>query len=315
MVERAHKYDPTRSLEIFDLDVFLCVAELASFRKASRFLNIGQSAVSRRIQKLEDTIGVSLFERSNTGARLTRAGWRFAERARAIVLDFSGAIALANADGSASNGRLYLGMIASLSAGVLRDVTADFLANHPAIELLIVEGERGDLLTRLSHRKLDAVVACGSLPVENGDSLMLMRARTYVALPAGHALSKNDYLSWNELRDEEFIVCASEPGPEIHDYLTHRLGELGRRLRVTHHRVGREGIMNLVGLGLGASLVADHWCGVSYPGVVFRPIIDDQDLVPFSITWLPDNDNPALRRFLSLSRVRAMEAMSDNSSA
>ena len=66
--------------------------------------------------------------------------------------------------------------------------------------------------------------------------------------------------------------------------------------------------MNLVGLGFGVSLVADHWRGVRYPNVAFVPIGDEEEKVPFSLTWRPENDNPALRRFVSLARVHARKA-------
>ena len=68
------------------------------------------------------------------------------------------------------------------------------------------------------------------------------------------------------------MVGTAEPGPEIHEYLIRRLADLGHRPHVRRHRLGREGIMNLAGLGLGVSLVAEHWHGVSYPGIVFRPV-------------------------------------------
>ena len=108
----------------------------------------------------------------------------------------------------------------------------------------------------------------------------------------------------------KFVVSAREPGPEIHDYIVRRVSDLGRRARVERHRLGREGIMNLVGLGLGVSLVADHWRGVGYPGVVFVPIGEKDERVPFSLSWRPENDNPALRRFLSLARAAAKGALS-----
>ena len=73
--------------------------------------------------------------------------------------------------------------------------------------------------------------------------------------------------------------------------------------------------MNLVGLGLGVSLVAEHWCGVSYPGVVFRPVGGEDERVRFSLVWRPENDNPALRRFVSLARVHARKAASDGAAS
>ena len=56
-----------RQIEIYDIQIVLAVAELGSFRKAAGILRLGQSAVSRRVQKLEDNIGVSIFERNSMG--------------------------------------------------------------------------------------------------------------------------------------------------------------------------------------------------------------------------------------------------------
>ena len=70
--------------------------------------------------------------------------------------------------------------------------------------------------------------------------------------------------------------------------------------------------MSLVSLGFGASLVADHWRGVQYPNVTFVPIGDEDERLPFSLVWRPENDNPALRRFVSLARVHARRAAADD---
>lgn len=303
------------ALQVLDIEIMLTVAEAGSFRGASRCLNLGQSAVTRRIQKLEDALGVSLFERRATGARLTHAGWSFAGRARSVLNDFHAAIDAAYAVGIGGDGKLGVGLIASLSYGALRDVVSDYASKHPEVELAFVESERGELLTLLSHRLLDVVVASGAFAELHGDSTLLAEEPIYIALPEGHALAERSNLTWEEVRDAHFLVSATEPGPEIHEYLIRRLAGLGRRPLVTRHRVGREGIMNLVGLGLGVSLVAEHWCGVSYPGVIFRPVGDEDERVHFSLVWRPENDNPALRRFVSLARVHARKAVSSPSAA
>ena len=297
-----------RQFQIYDLEVVLAVAELGSFRKASQTLQVRQSAVSRRVQKLEDAFGVSLFERHPGGARLTNAGWGFLRQARGIVQDFHGAMDLTFAAGSGADGLLQVGLIASLSRGAVRELAADFILQHPYIDHFVVEGERGELLTMLSHRRIDAVVASGSFSSEYGDSFVLTRERICVALPQAHALASRSSIEWDDVTDAHFIVSEREPGPEIYDHIVRRVTNLGRTAYVTRHNVGREAIMNLVGLGLGLSLVADHWSGVDYPGVVFRPIGDEDERVPLSIVWRPENDNPALRRLVSLARVHAKKA-------
>lgn len=70
----------------------------------------------------------------------------------------------------AGDGHLRLGLIASLSHGVVRVVMADLLAQHVGVDLDITEIERCELLMLLSHRRMDAMIASRVSPVEQGDS-------------------------------------------------------------------------------------------------------------------------------------------------
>ena len=63
--------------------------------------------------------------------------------------------------------------------------------------------------------------------------------------------------------------------------------------------------MHLVGLGFGISIASETSTATRYPDVVFRPLATAEDTLPYSAVWLPGNDNPALRRFLSLARSLA----------
>ncbi|MEM9309845.1 MAG: LysR family transcriptional regulator [Pseudomonadota bacterium] len=288
-----------------NIETLLVIAETGSFHKAARRMGLGQSAVSRRVQKFEDTLGVSLFERRPNGARLTQAGLEFASSSRSILRDLELAIETVQAAGRADGGQLRIGIIASMSRGPLRNLISAFVREHQDVEICICESNRSELLTELSHRRLDAVVAAGTPDPAVGDGLLLAREPVYLAIPADHKWAQCTRIAWEDVRDLTFIVSADEPGPEIHDYILRQVSDLGQTVKVRRHRLAREGIMTLVGLGFGASLVADHWLGVSYPNVAFIPIGDVGQSVPFSITWRPENDNPALRRFMSLARIEA----------
>src|SRR5262249_39643033 len=71
--------------------------------------------------------------------------------------------------------------------------------------------------------------------------------------------------------------------------------------------VGRDTLMHLVAMGLGISLTTEATAATPFPKVVFRPIARNDELLQFSAAWLPHNDNPALRRFLSLARTLAKD--------
>jgi len=77
---------------------------------------------------------------------------------------------------------------------------------------------------------------------------------------------------------------------------------MGHSISVERYGVGRETLMHMVALGFGISLISEAGIATRYPGVVFRALAPAEDVLPYFAVWLPGNDNPALRRFLSLAR-------------
>jgi DNA-binding transcriptional LysR family regulator len=188
-----------QKLEVYDFEVFFTVAEAGSFRKASEFLRIEQSAITRRIQKLEEALGVSLFERRRTGAHLTTAGWGFLTSGRSLIGEIRAAIAAAQVAGTGGNGSLRIGLIASLSRGELRNLISAFIEKLPLVELSFTESERGELLTLLSHRMLDVVIASGTPSSEHGNMLLFSNEPLYIALPDNHPLADREHISRTSL--------------------------------------------------------------------------------------------------------------------
>lgn len=135
----------------------------------------------RRIQKLEDLLGVSMFERSAVGARLTPAGWSFAVRSRQIVNQFRDTVRAAQSAGTGGNGELCMGLTASLSRGALREVIARFQMRHADVELSFTEADLGELMTSLSHRSIDVVRAGGALTSVHGAVVLAVLGQEYWA--------------------------------------------------------------------------------------------------------------------------------------
>ncbi|MEC5413345.1 LysR substrate-binding domain-containing protein, partial [Aurantimonas sp. C2-4-R8] len=110
-------------------------------------------------------------------------------------------------------------------------------------------------------------------------------------------------IAWADLYERRFIVSKSDPGPEIHDYLVKHLARLGHHPSVEYCAVGRDNLMHLVSLGKGLTLTSEATTGTTFPSVVYRTLSGEE--LPFCAIWSPMNDNPALRRLLSLARVMA----------
>ncbi|WP_019960560.1 LysR family transcriptional regulator [Woodsholea maritima] len=296
-----------RQVDVRDLEVLLTVAEECSFRKAGKHLEIGQSAVSRRVQKLENLLGVSLFERQPTGARLTAAGSEFVDCASTIYDNLKAGVTRAQSNAIAGDGELRIGTMFSLSNGSQRALIEAFAKSHPAVHLSFVECGRRQMMTMLGHREIDAVIAIGASPCQTSDHLVLAYTPVYLAVAGNSSLASVGRLRWADVVNEKFVVSARDSGSELHDYIVRQVTEFGRGVSITRHHICREGIMNLVGLGFGVTLVCDHALGARYPNVSLAPIGHEEECVPLSLSWRPENDNPALRRFIGLARRQARQ--------
>jgi len=150
---------------------------------------------------------------------------------------------------------------------------------------------------------MDLAFFTGLPELPDCDVELLWHERVYCALPEDHPLSSFAAVQWPELQDEGFIVSRDEPGPEIHEYLIRRLATLGFHPRVRRLSVCRESLFHLVSMGFGATLTSESAVATPFRGVRFKPIAGDEDLLPTVGVWLPGNDNPALRRFVSLAKA------------
>jgi DNA-binding transcriptional LysR family regulator len=289
-------------VKLVSISQALLVAEHLSFSRAAQVLGVRQSAVSRRVRDLEDKLGVSLFEREATGVRLTEAGRRFLDRSRAALVEIDHAVKSAANAGCGAEGAIRIGILSSLSNGFVRELLARYRAEHPEIEIDLVEGPASGHVARISERLLDIAFVFGTPTAPHCDTALLWEARVFVALPEGHRLAADEAISPESLRNEHFIVSREAPGPEIHDGLVRRLAATGHTISVERYGVGRETLMHLVALGFGVSVISEAGIATRYPGVAFRPLATDQDVLLYSAVWLPGNDNPALRRLISLAR-------------
>lgn len=283
----------------------LAAAEYMSFRQAADALNVHKSSVSRSVRDLEDQIGVALFERATSGVRLTDAGVRFIAQVLPTIQQIGSAFHTAAAAGRVEIGMVRVGIIVSIADGFMRDLLLAYSSRHPQVGIEVQDGGRRDHVRALRARQLDIAFFTGNDEITDCDTAELWQERVHVALPDTHPLAALDEVDWPLMRDEQFIVTCSEPGPEVHDYIVRRMANYSTYPRVEHKSCTQETLMSLVGIRQGITLVAAVWTSVERPGLVFRPLTAAEDIVPFSAVWSPENDNPALRRFISEAYVLA----------
>jgi DNA-binding transcriptional LysR family regulator len=283
----------------------LAAADHLSFRRAAESLGMRSSSVSRGVRDFEDEVGVSLFERGTSGVRLTEAGARFLDEVTPALRQIEAALRTAGAAGRVEIGTVRVGVLTSLGGGFLRRLLTAFCEQHPDVTLEIHDGGRRDHLAAIRARRLDVAFLSGTASPADCETAELWCEHVHVALSSRHRLAPRRRLDWPDMREECFIVSMHDPGPEVRDYIANRAAEHGICLHVEHRPCSQYTLMNLVALGQGITLVAAGWSEVKVPGLAVRPLSDLKDVVPFTAVWSPGNDNPALRRFISVAHALA----------
>jgi DNA-binding transcriptional LysR family regulator len=143
-----------------DLATFAAVARLGGMSRAARALNTVQSNVTQRIRRLEEALGVSLFERSRHGARLTAAGERlmpYAARVDALLAEATRAAC----DDGVPRGTLAIGALETTAALRLSPLLAAYASAHPHVDLVLRTGTTVEMIDQVLDRTLEGAFVCG----------------------------------------------------------------------------------------------------------------------------------------------------------
>src|SRR3954449_12246279 len=146
-------------MELRHLRYFVTIAEEKSFTRAAERLWVAQPGLSTQIRRLEEELGVKLFERHTRGVDLTEAGMVFLERARAALVAAEDARATGSDLESGLAGTLRLGLATGARAQLVPLLLEHFAASRPDVEITVIESHGGTLLRDLRDGRLDALIA------------------------------------------------------------------------------------------------------------------------------------------------------------
>lgn len=303
---RNERRNSTSAIELQQLRLAVVACDYGSFRRAAEVLSIKHTVLSRSIGQLEHLVGTSLFERSSGGIKPTLAGRAVLRIARLILEQVDALVDTGKSSGRGEAGHLAIGFCTSISTGSLRATLGEFKKRFPLVELATVERSRLRLMTALRSGTVDVVVTPGRLLSKDTKALPLWSERILISLPQDHGLAAREIVYWTDLRDQTVLLSQYDPGRELEDLLISKLILPEDRPKIERHDVSRGIIKSLISMGLGVSLVMESDIGVSFAGLVYRELQDGAgpSRIGFYAHWRGDNDNPTLKRFLSILAER-----------
>lgn len=291
------------------LEYFVAVAELLSFRKAAERVHVSQPALSAQIAQLEEQLGVTLFERDRRKVMLTDAGKALLPRARTVLADMQRLVDAAAGHDDPLRGVLRLGVIPTVAPYLLPSVLPRLRRAHPQLRLYLREDLTDRLLADLAAGQLDLLLLACEADLGEVETLPLFTDRFLLALPKGHRLLRERVIDQRELegeqvllledghclRDQVLDVCHTRGARELDDFRASSLGTL----------------VQMVGSGLGITLVPDLAADLVTrieSGIELRRFVDPPPQRTIGLAWR--STTPHRRAFTQLGQCLRPEPAS-----
>jgi len=160
-------------MDLKQLKYFLAVVERSSFSAAAETLNVTHPALGQQVRKLEDELGMQLFERHSRGVRVSPAGARLVEHARDIVDRFQRTKDDMAAFSSNPVGRVRIGVTPSLGRVLVPSLLEHCADLYPELQLNFFQGYADHLEHRLINQELDVSIVHSKIDTPHLESMPL----------------------------------------------------------------------------------------------------------------------------------------------
>jgi LysR family hydrogen peroxide-inducible transcriptional activator len=240
-------------MNLRDLAYAVSLAADGHFRRAAERCNVSQPTLSAQIAKLEDELGVQLFERGPRGATPTLSGRALLQQASVVLDEVERLKELARAAHDPLVGPFQLGVIPTAGPYLMPRLLPLLRANWPALRLHLREDRTDALIERLRDGALDAAIL--SLPIEADDlrTEPLMEERMLLALPTGHPLAHHARIPHATLADASVMLL--EDGHCLRDQTMAFCRSSGLGAHSEAQAAGLETLRQMVMAGIGLALI------------------------------------------------------------
>ncbi len=193
-------------MTITQLQYVLAVAEHQNFTKAALKVFVTQPTLSMQIQKLEDELGVKIFDRSKKPIQLTETGRKIVNQARNIVNESDRIQDIVDQEKGFIGGTFRLGIIPTIMPTLLPMFLNNFIKKYPKVKLKIEELTTEAIIERLNEGHLDAAIAATPLELEGIKEQVLYYEPFVGYIPEGHRLAADTNLNVEKLDIDDMLL-------------------------------------------------------------------------------------------------------------
>lgn len=214
-------------IDFLGMQAFLCIVEQGGFLPAATHLNLSQTAVSHRLRKLEDSLGMKLLTRTTRAITLTDAGRALLPRVRKAMQELELSYDTVRQHAAATPRWLVFGCLPTLAVTQLSPALLRFATRHPDISVRVLDDSIGEIAEHVHNGTAAFGVSLASSNRFGLDMDVFAQEPFVLACPPRHRLARAREVDWERLRGEpdphqparrqrgHHRRCAGRPPPAV----------------------------------------------------------------------------------------------------
>lgn len=242
-------------MEWEQLEYFQTLARIQHVTKAAETLSITQPALSRSIVRLENYLGVPLFDRQGRSITLNKYGERFLKRVDSIIKEFTEGREEIQSLLQPDQGEVSLGFLHTLGTTIVPNLIGAFKDQYPNVHFQLNQSHSNQLLDKLRSGELDLCLLA-SFPVESNIMWKpLWKEELFLFLPKHHVLATRQEITLNEIAHEPFVLM--KEGFALRVTMDHIFEQVNITPNIVFEGEEAATIAGFVAAGLGVSILPD----------------------------------------------------------
>lgn len=295
-------------LELRQFRQFIALAEELNYRRAAERLHMSQPPLTQAIQRMEEDLGVRLFERNNRAVRLTEAGVIFLEEARRAVTQAERAVTAARRAGEGFIGSLRVVFVSNAMHSYLPPVLRTFHQRHPDVVLELRERNTTQQVKELQAERADVGVLMPPLLDAAGLEVeTVFQENLIVVLPQRHRLATSWRIFLEDLADEPFVMFNATRGPGLYAHIMIACARAGFTPRIVQEAHHMRTLIGLVAAEIGITIAPASLHDSNQTEVVYRELYTANQATPqydIALAWrAADNNSALVQTFLATARA------------
>jgi len=289
-----------RVLEIKQLYYFKIVAEHLNFTKAAKSLNMSQPPLSYQIKKLEEYLGVDLFNRTNKYITLTEAGKYFYDISQSTLSNLENQIDIVKQIGKGELYNLKIGFGGSVVHDLLPEIIHYVKFKYPKLELTVQQYTTAQQVLALKNGEIDIGILVPPLNDLSINTLSIRQEEFIVCLHKNHPFAnKTEPLSVSSFKNECIITPPNEAGSSYFDGIISLCKLGGFSPDITLSAQEQHTMVSFVASKLGISFVPYSTSRIINKNVVYKKLLE-KVYKETALAWNSTNHNPAVHLFISI---------------